>query len=254
MSSGIFVSMRNFKLVIEYDGTDYVGWQYQRNGRSIQEVIEKALGTLTQQEVRVAGAGRTDAGVHARGQVANAFITTSLTSEDLLRGLNALLPHSIVVHSLEEADARFQARRTATSRSYRYVVLRRRSAMERNYGWYLGFPLEAVTMQECAAMIVGDHNFQSFCKSVPGVNNYQCQVMSSVWTAAENRLYYDITANRFFHGMVRTLVGSMVDVGRGYRTVEHFRSLLEGRNRALAGMAAPSKGLFLEGIGYEKEW
>ncbi len=243
--------MRNLRLVIEYDGTDYVGWQYQANGPSVQEEIEKALRNLTQEEARVIGAGRTDAGVHARGQVANVRIETALDSSELLKGVNAVLPESIVVHSIEDVQADFHARYSAASRSYRYMILRTRSALERSFGWYIGYPLDVEAMERCAATLMGDHDFQSFCKTIPEANHYRCSVTNSVWTHVENRLYYDITANRFLHGMVRTLVGTMVDVGRGRRTEQEFAAILEGRNRSLAGMAAPAKGLYLERIGYE---
>ncbi|MBM4168207.1 MAG: tRNA pseudouridine(38-40) synthase TruA [Ignavibacteria bacterium] len=245
--------MRNLKLVIEYDGTDFVGWQSQSNGPSIQEEIEKAFRSLTQEDARLVGAGRTDAGVHARGQVANIRLATKLESSELLRGLNALLPESIVVHAVKDVSADFHARYSAVSRSYRYLIHRSKTAIDRHMGWYVGCSLDVDAMQRCAAIIMGDHDFRAFCRSIPDADHYQCRVISSSWTPVENRLYYDVTANRFLHGMVRALVGTMVDVGRGFRQTDEFKTILESRDRSMAGMSAPAKGLCLERIEYDGE-
>lgn len=242
--------MKNIKFIIEYDGTGFVGWQFQKNGRSVQEEIEKALHSLLQEDVRIIGAGRTDAGVHARGQVANFKTGTRLSCSEINRGMNAHLPEEIVIRSVEEVDADFHAQYSAKARSYRYVILTTKSAIERNYGWQLNYELDLMAMQRCSETILGDHDFQSFCRNIAESEHYRCIVMLSNWTGFDNRLYYDITANRFLHGMVRGLVGTMVDVGRKYRTVEEFERILHGKDRSLGGMAAPAKGLFLEKITY----
>ncbi len=243
--------MRNIKITIEYDGTNFVGWQYQTNGRSVQEVIEKAVASLLQEEVRITGGGRTDAGVHAKGQVANFFIKSRMEVGEILRGINSLLPFEVVVHSMEEVSPDFHARYSAIERSYRYVILRTRSALERHFGWQILYPLNIDDMQRCALSIVGEHDFRSFCKSEANVEHYRCIVRESYWRESDNRLYYYVSANRFLRGMVRALVGTMVDVGRAYTMEDDFQRILEAKDRRLAGMAAPAKGLFLENIIYD---
>lgn len=209
------------------------------------------MAELLQEEIRIAGAGRTDAGVHAKGQVANFLTKSEMETGEIFRGLNSLLPFEIVVHTMEEMSHDFHARHSAIERSYRYVVLRTRSALDRHFGWQILYPLDIDAMQRCALSIVGEHDFQSFCKSETNVDQYNCTVRESFWRESDNRLYYYVSANRFLRGMVRALVGTMVNVGRAYTMEDDFRKILDGKDRSLAGMAAPAKGLFLENIKYD---
>jgi tRNA pseudouridine38-40 synthase len=242
--------MRNIKLLLEYDGTNYAGWQRQENGRTIQGELEAVLSKVLQEEVDVIGAGRTDAGVHARGQVANFHTNSVLTLREIHGALNGLLPDDIVVLRVEEVPDDFHARYSAKARTYSYLLALQPTALERNFSWYITYQLDVDLMQRVAREIVGQHDFASFCKAQSEVNDYRCTVFASEWTLSGTMLRYAITANRFLHGMVRALVGTMVDVGRGYTTADEFKDILHQRDRKRAGMAAPAKGLVLESVIY----
>lgn len=242
--------MRNIKMILEYDGTNYVGWQRQENGRSIQGEVERVLAKVLREEIDVIGAGRTDAGVHARGQAANFHTQSSLLPHEIRGAVNDLLPDDIVALHVEEVPAEFHARYSAKVRTYSYLITFQPSALMRNYSWYVPYKLDAELMQCIAGEIIGQHDFASFCKTQSEVNNHVCTVSASDWTREGTLLRYTITANRFLHGMVRALVGTMVDVGRGYTTVDEFREILKQGDRRFAGMAAPAKGLVLESVTY----
>ncbi|MCK9410001.1 MAG: tRNA pseudouridine(38-40) synthase TruA [Bacteriovoracaceae bacterium] len=241
---------RNIKLIIEYDGTDFVGWQRQPNGRSVQEEIEKTLSTVTRESITITGAGRTDSGVHARGQVANFFTEKSLTAVDFHRALNGLLPEDIVIHEVEEIDEAFSSRYSAKVREYRYYISLRPVAVNRKYCWQIGYRFDIEKMNRTASSILGVHDFQAFCKSDSETEHYRCQVFESNWACTDDMLVYTVRANRFLQGMVRALVGTMVDVGRGFTHEEDFETIKASKNRSSAGQSAPAKGLFLERVTY----
>jgi len=242
--------MKTFKLVIEYDGTDFVGWQVQPNGRSVQGVLQAALAQLTGSNVSVIGAGRTDAGVHARGQVAHIRVETALDAEAILHGLNSLLPEDVVVHDVVQVDNTFHARYSARERTYRYIIVRHRTAIDRRIAWYVKYRLNVELMQKAASMILGVHDFRSFAAAKTETKNFHCTVTYSEWIEVEDKLVYEIRSNRFLHGMVRALVGTMVDIGRGHIALEEFPRILESRNRSRAGISAPAHGLVLESVRY----
>jgi tRNA pseudouridine38-40 synthase len=242
--------MRNIKLLIEYDGTSFVGWQTQASGRSVQEEITKVLEQILQEPIILIGSGRTDSGVHARGQVANFKTNSSLGVGSILSGLNGILPDDVYCFSAEEVPEKFNARYDARERMYRYHIGTRPTAIGRQYQWYVKYDLNVVAMNTVAASIVGDFDFQSFCKYEADVNHYRCTVKTSRWLEERGMLIYEIRANRFLHGMVRALVGTMIDVGRGYTPRVEFRDIMEAHDRRKAGMAAPPHGLFLEEVVY----
>ena len=242
--------MRNIKLLLEYDGTNYVGWQRQTNGKSIQGEIEDVLFKILQEKVNIIGAGRTDAGVHARGQVANFRTNTSLRLEDIQGALNALLADDIILRDLEEVALDFHARYGAKERSYSYLITLKPSAFLRHYSWQVKYLLDVNLMKRVATLIPGTHDFESFCKANSEVNDHRCTVTASCWSLDDSKLQYQIRANRFLHSMVRALVGTMVDVGRGYTTFDEFSRILEKKDRKEAGATAPAKGLVLESVIY----
>jgi len=242
--------MRTLKLVLEYDGTEFVGWQFQTNGRSVQEVVTRVLEQVLQEPVSLTGAGRTDSGVHARGQVASFTTGRSLPCVAVLRALNGLLPEDVRVRSVEEAPEGFNARFDARDRMYRYVIGLSPAAIGRHYRWHVQYPLDVVLMDRIASAILGEHDFASFCKSAAEVEHYRCTVLASFWARRGDDLTYEVRANRFLHGMVRALVGTMVNIGRGYTPAEDFARILAARDRSRAGMAAPPHGLFLEEVSY----
>ena len=243
--------MRNIKIVLEYDGTDFVGWQRQANGRSVQEELETVLRLLTDEFVTITGAGRTDAGVHARGQVANFKIESSITVNDLQRALNGLLSDEIIVHSTEEVPERFSARYGARERFYRYFISRTPTAINRKFCWQLFYPLDVEVMNDASSLVRQTKDFQSFCKVNSGVDNYLCSIVEAQWNAVSPReLVFSIRSNRFLHGMVRALVGTIVDAGREHISIEEFEEIINAKDRRRAGMAAPPQGLFLEEVVY----
>lgn len=241
---------RNLKLLIEYDGTDFFGWQRQSNGRTVQEEIEKCLKQITQEDASIVGAGRTDSGVHARGQVASFFSSTSLSLPEFQRSLNGVLPDDIVIASVEEVDESFSARYSAKEREYHYHISRKPVALDRKYCWLVQYPLNVENMNGVAKSFVGEHDFQAFCKSDSVVDHHRCQVIESYWSVENSKLIYRVRANRFLQGMVRALVGTMVDVGRGYTQKNDIEAILASKNRSKSGQSAPARGLFLERVTY----
>jgi tRNA pseudouridine38-40 synthase len=243
--------MPNIKLTIEYDGTNFAGWQRQKNGRSVQEEIEHALSRLTQQTVTITGAGRTDAGVHARGQAANFKTESRLAPADYYRALNGMLPADIAVSEAVEVPAEFSARYSAVSRAYTYTIVRGPSALMRRYSWQLSYEFDQELMRRAASIVRSTPDFQAFCKMESDVAHYRCIMEESSWSmASDSMLVYSVRANRFLHGMVRALVGTMVDVGRGFTTIDEFCAIIESKDRRRAGQAAPPQGLCLESVKY----
>lgn len=243
--------MENIKLTLEYDGTNFVGWQIQPNGPSIQGELEGALSQLLQEPTSTIAAGRTDAGVHARGQVASFKASKVLEPPALVKGLNALLPPDIVVLSAEKVLESFHAWYSAKARIYRYYLCLRPTALERNYCWYVGgYKLDTHLLDECAKLVLGEQDFTSFCKTDTNVEHCRCTIEKAVWVLSGSSLAFEIRANRFLYGMVRALVGTMVEVARGYTPFGDFEQILQAKDRTRAGMAAPAKGLFLQEIIY----
>lgn len=242
--------MRNIKLLIEYDGTDFVGWQRQPNGRSVQEVIEKTLANLLQEEVDVIGSGRTDSGVHARGQVANFRSNSTMDIWQLQKGLSALLPEDVCIRQVEEVDFDFHSRYSAKSREYSYLITTKPTALRRRYSWFVKYKIDDTILNKCADLVLGTHDFQGFCKLDAGNEHYLSNVLRSKWKYQTDDIIYEIEANRFLYGMVRGLVGTMIDVARGYCDLDDFKSVLNEKNREKAGPTAPPHGLTLENVKY----
>ena len=242
--------MRNIKLVLEYDGTEFVGWQSQTNGRNVQDEITNVLQQVLQESITLIGAGRTDSGVHARGQVANFKTNSSIGASTILNALNGTLPEDIYVHSAEEVDEKFHARFDAKERVYKYFIALKPTAIGRQYQWFVKYDLDVNLMNQVASQILGEHDFESFAKAEALVPHHRCTIMKSEWTKTPSMLIYEVHANRFLHGMVRALVGTMVDIGRGYIPASAFQDIMAAKDRRKAGMAVPSSGLFLEEIFY----
>ncbi len=241
--------MQRIKLVLEYDGTGYSGWQIQKGQPSIQQELEQALSTVMKQKVRVTGAGRTDAGVHARNQVAHCDIPKT----DLYRlkqSLNGLLNSDITVKEVQAVKADFHARFDAGSRRYRYTIVMQRTALNRFYSWHMRHRLNLTLMQVAAEIIRSVEDFKSFCKVKSEVKHYRCQIFHSRWLKKDDLLIYEIEANRFLHGMVRAIVGSLVEVGRGKQSLSDFRQLIQSGDRTRVAATAPATGLVLEEITY----
>ena len=244
---------RNIRMVLEYDGTRYHGWQRQANGLTIQEVLEEGISTITQEDIRVVGSGRTDAGVHALAQVANFRTNSDIESRGLLQGINSLLPWDIVVKELAEADASFHARYNAKSKTYMYQIYRGavRSALYRNYAWFIHGTLDVEKMEEAARLLLGTFDFSSFCAANCGIKNHVRTVLGV--DIAMDRLgmvKFSIEADGFLKYMVRNIVGTLVDVGRGKLSRAELMQIVEAKDRRRAGQTAPAQGLFLKEVKY----
>ena len=242
------ISMRNIKLLIEYDGTFYNGWQVQPNGLTIQEVIQKKIEVMTQERVILIGSGRTDARAHALGQVANFTTSSRVPVEGFRNGLNSLLPSDIVIKDAREAEEEFHSQFWAKKKTYSYCILNRPvpSAIWRNYSWHLPGPLDVPAMQNAAQCLLGPHDFSSFQGALPDSKDSVREVFRAAWTVKEKDfLCFTIEADGFLKYMVRNIVGTLVEVGKGNISPERFKEILGLRDRTEAGMTAPPQGLFL---------
>lgn len=241
---------RNIKLDIEYDGTDFHGWQVQPELRTVQGELECGIVAILNEEIKLTGSGRTDVGVHALGQVANFHTHSGLDEQSILKGLNAVLPRDILIRGTEEVDDQFNARFSAKSRVYRYRVWQGKTALSRRYVWEIPYSLNLEPIIQATALIWGEHDFSSFCVAESAKQNSVCRVASADWKRTGEELVLIIEANRFLHAMVRNLVGTLVEVGRGYFSVSDFGDIIEARDRTKAGPTAPGCGLYLMEVRY----
>jgi tRNA pseudouridine38-40 synthase len=242
--------MRNIKLTLEYDGTDFCGWQWQPRGRTAQGTLQNAVKELLQESPTLIAAGRTDAGVHALGQVVNFKTENTLDVKSIQLGLNSYLPHDMVVWEVEEVAEKFHARFDAVKRKYRYVISKRPKAIGRQYSWYCKYDLDLEKVRRASECLIGQHVFFAFSKANKEESHYLCNVESVNWSESEDEIILEICANRFLHNMVRIIVGTMVDVGRGKLAPQAVEKILETQERDRAGFTAPPQGLFMEKIFY----
>ena len=244
--------MATYKLTIEYDGTAYAGWQRQADRQTIQEAVEAALRRITQRYVPVIGAGRTDAGVHAFGQVASFRTEETLSAAAWHRALNALLPDDISVRSVEQVADDFHARYSARAKLYEYRIINQpeRAALDRHRTWHLRRPLDIPGMREAAQVLVGRHDFSSFQGSPTDTENAVCTLQQLDIEQEGSLVRIAIRADRFLKQMVRAIVGTLVEVGHGKRTAAMVKDILEAKDRRAAGMTAPAHGLYLVRVEY----
>jgi len=240
------------KLTIEYDGTNYSGWQFQSGQDSIQARIEAALEMIFKTSVRIRGSGRTDAGVHARAQVATFTLPRAFDADELHRALNSILPSDIAIAKAETVDDAFDPRRHAIARVYEYRILNQpwRSAIEHRYSWLIRDPLDLDRMNQAARCFIGEHDFAAFRTLGSVVRTTVRRVHASEWRREGEHLIYRVEAGSFLRHMVRTMVGVMAEVGRAKMEPEFVAELLARRNRSMAPAAAPSRGLFLVEVRY----
>lgn len=244
--------MRYF-ITLSYDGTDFHGWQIQPNGNSVQEELQKALSTLLRQPVAVVGAGRTDAGVHARKMVAHFDCQEPIDCGQLAYRLNRMVPRSMSVYDVKRVSEELHARFSATRRTYHYYIHTRKDPFLRHYSCEMHFDLDFERMNEAARTLMEYSDFGAFCKSHSDVKTTICRVMAAQWhQTSPTEWYFEISADRFLRNMVRAVVGTLVDVGRGRLSIDEFRNVIEGRKRTAAGESMPANALFLEDVEYEK--
>jgi len=243
--------MPRFKLVIEYNGGRYSGWQIQKNARTVAGEIERAVGEAARRrEFELYGAGRTDAGVHALGQVAHLELYTDLPSETLRTRINDLLPADIHIRSIDKVAHRFHARHDAVSRSYLYQISRRKTAFFKSYVWWIKEPLDAARMRDAARALVGMQNFASFSADEPGEKSSKVLVDRVEVGDEGDLVLLRIVGSHFLWRMVRRIVGVLAEVGRGGLAPDRVAGFLEERSDVPATLTAPSSGLFLEGVYY----
>jgi tRNA pseudouridine38-40 synthase len=267
--------VRNLKLILSYDGSEFAGWQVQPGLATIQGALASAIGRLTGENVLPQGSGRTDAGVHALAQVASFTTASPIPIDNWVKALNDILPASIRVLEIAETAADFHARKSARAKTYRYRMYRGAVCPPflARYVWHYPFPLQEDRMVEAAGLVVGEHDFTSFAAVDPErverieKNNHSGHggeqrnaegeainvrtIFSSLWAREADELIYTVRGNGFLQHMVRNLVGTFLLVGKGTLTPEDFRSILASRNRSAAGPTAPASGLYLVTVEYE---
>lgn len=246
--------MRNIKLTIEYDGKDFNGWQKQPNKLNIQGEIERAIYNITKEEVDLIGSGRTDAGVHAFGQIANFKTNSNISIEKMAIAINSQLKNSIVVKKAEEVDERFHSRYNAKRKTYRYVINNTEygSAIYRNLEYHFPIKLNVEKMKEAAKYFEGEHDFKAFKSSgTSGKNSVRTIHKAEVKTDGE-RILIELTGNGFLYNMVRIISGTLLDVGLGKIEPSEIEDIINSKDRTRAGKTLPAHGLYLVKVNYEK--
>ncbi len=243
--------MKRYFVSISYDGTAYHGWQVQPNGHSVQAELQRCLSTLLRDDISVTGAGRTDAGVHARCMVAHFDIEGPIDEAQLTYKLNRILPRDISVQKVWEVDNEMHARFSAVSRTYYYYIHTQKDPFLRAYSCELHYPLDFPKMNEAAARLLHYDDFGAFCKSHTDTKTTLCKVTQARWVQlSPSSWYFEISANRFLRNMVRAVVGTLIDVGRGRLSVDDFCKVVEGKKRTEAGESMPAHALFLQNVTY----
>lgn len=243
--------MKRYFIWFSYDGTQYHGWQIQPNGVTVQSELQRSLSLLLRQEVSVTGAGRTDTGVHARHMAAHFDTNVAFDAELLTKKLNGLLHQDIAIERIEEVKGDKHARFSAIARTYYYYIHTSKNPFLRHYSLEMHYVLDFALMNEAGRILLEYEDFGAFCKTGSDVKTTLCKVTHAQWhQTAPDAWYFEITANRFLRNMVRAVVGTLIEVGRGRMTLDEFRRVVEGGQRTLAGESMPAKALFLENVEY----
>lgn len=242
--------MRYF-IEFAYNGKNYFGWQRQPKQISVQEVLEKAFSTLLRRPVDILGAGRTDTGVHAKKMFAHFDFEENLP-EDLIRRLNSYLPKDIVIYQIHKTTDEAHARFDATERTYHYFLQIGKNPFNYDFAWQVFADLDVELMNQAAEKLLGKKDFSSFAKIHTDVKTHICEVKFAEWSKSENELKFTITADRFLRNMVRAIVGTLVDVGKGKISLEEFNNIIAQKDRSFASGSAPAQGLYLVEVVYPK--
>ena len=244
--------MPNYKIKIQYDGTNYSGWQSQPSGNTIQDELINAISTITKEDVNLIGSGRTDAGVHSLGQVANFRTERNYDIRKIKHSLNSIMPNDISIDEMIEVDENFHARFDAKLRSYIYMISKEKSPFFGNYSYFYPYAnsIEFDLLRSISSSLIGQHDFTSFCKAKTDTENKICNVSSIYWKDTKGLIIFLIEADRFLHGMVRTIVGTLLKLTRDNRDSESLHQILALQNREAAGKSVPGKGLFLYKVKY----
>ena len=247
-----------YKITLSYDGAQFFGWQSQPEAVTVQETLESALSTLTREKIAVTGAGRTDTAVNAINYVAHFDTVEAIDTDNLCYKLNAILPKSMAVQSICAVPGNFHARFDATKREYTYFLHRRKDPFVERYSYFCGYELDFEAMNRAASILLGKHDFSCFEKTGADNRTSICTIYKAEWKRytptilqnGEDYWYFKVEADRFLRNMVRAIVGTLIDVGRGRRSVESVSELLSSGDRCLAGESVPGKALFLTNVKY----
>lgn len=235
---------------IAYHGANYNGWQSQKNAIGVQTVVEEVMSKIFRAPVSITGSGRTDAGVHCEQQFFHTDISREFDPSDVLLKLNSFLPRDIVIKSVRQVTPDASARFDAVERSYRYQITRVKNPFLQGLSWHYFKALKIENMNEAAAFILGEQDFECFSKVKTDVNHFLCDIKKAAWLEKGDELFFHITANRFLRGMVRAIVGTLLDVGTGKITRKQFLTIIQSRDRKKAGANVPAYGLYLEKVKY----
>ncbi len=242
--------MKRYFIQLAFKGTNFHGWQRQKNNITVQETLEKALSIALREKITVMGAGRTDAGVHAKFFVAHFDAKSDFDPETLVKRVNGLTPDDIYVFKIFEPPVKAHARFDAISRTYKYFVHTRFNPFISEFSYYLYWKINPEPMQEAARILLEYEDFKAFSKAHSGAKHYLCKIYEARWEQEDDKFIFTIKANRFLRNMVRAIVGTLLDVGKGKLTPGDFRKIIEARDRKAASLSAPANGLFLVDIEY----
>lgn len=247
--------MSRYFITFGYDGTNYHGWQIQPNANTVQQELQRALSILMRKDIEVVGAGRTDTGVHARHMAAHFDWDAPqlpMSCDQLAYRMNRIVPRDIVVYEVKPVSDEMHARFSATYRTYHYYIHTRKDPFERHYSLQMNYPLDFEKMNEAAQMFLQHDDYAAFCKAGGDNKTTICHVTQAKWIqTSPTTWYFEITANRFLRNMVRAVVGTLIEVGRGRMTMEQFSDILHNGTRSDAGESMPGNALFLEEVGYD---
>lgn len=244
--------MGRFFFEISYLGTPYNGWQSQENATGVQSIVEKGLSTILRESISIVASGRTDTGVHCAQQFFHADIEKPFDAAKLVVQLNSFLPRYIAIRSIRKVKSDASARYDAVERAYEYRITRVKDPLTVGYSYYYFKAADVKVMNRAAALLIGTHDFQCFSKVKTDVNHFVCTIKSAKWNQKGDRLVFTIVANRFLRGMVRGIVGTLLDVGAGKFTVADFKRIIKSKNRGNAGMNVPPEGLYLMQVKYPR--
>ena len=235
---------------ISYDGSNYNGWQNQANATGVQQVVEETLTKLLREKISIVGSGRTDTGVHCIQQYFHTDVSKEINAGDLLPRLNSFLPKDIAIRSVVKVKPDAHARYDARERSYEYHITTRKNPLLVGRAYYLFKPCDVALMNEAASRLIGKHDFTSFSKVKTDVNHFECAIQKASWKRKGDMMIFSISANRFLRGMVRAVVGTLLDVGSRKITVKEFHAIIKSKDRKKAGMNVPAEGLYLTSVKY----
>jgi tRNA pseudouridine38-40 synthase len=242
--------LKNYKLIIQYDGTNYSGWQIQKNSESIQQSITEAIEVLLKEKINLIGSGRTDSGVHAIGQAANFRTETEIDIYRFKHSLNSILPSDIVVSAVEEVDQEFHARFDAKKRTYLYLITQRRSPFYKNYSYFYPRKIDLEKLNSLSKLFLSERDFTSFSKKNSDIENKNCTIYKAFWRNKGQVILFSIQASRYLHGMVRTIVGTLLNAQEKDNPENFIQEIFNSQNREEAFESVPAKGLFLYKVEY----